>query len=772
MEANSISGIALQGLTKVDTDERCLVVSQAYARTFGHAPDELVGSDWKSVLQPEEIERAVHSYEEMLATGIGELQVADLSESKAPSLKRMLLVKSYDRENAFCGHFSFVQDPVYTQQKELALRQAEEVFRVAFEDAPVGGVLIDSEAGFRRTNRALCDMLGYSGQELNGKGFGDITSPQDFENSLILPWLVLKGTLSGYWLERRLFRRKGETFWVNLTVRVIRSLDGKPMYAIGMIRDLSVRSQLRTVPEPTTVAALEQTENSLRESEQRYYAVAEQSWEGIFLFNPVSKKIVEATRSFLQLIGRNRGEILQLTLYDLIARERETIDNDIGLILTNQHCTIGELPFRRKDGSVVDMEVSASVVYFSGTLVLRAVVRDVFEQRHLEEQLRHGVKMEALGRLAGGVAHDFNNLLVGILGYSSLLKDRLKDTDPLSRMAREIYDVALRARDLTAQLLSFSRGQVLPTQVLELNTVVRRTEELLRRILGEDIELVCHLDSFLGQVKANPGQMEQVIVNLAANARDAMPSGGTLTIKTTNFRVDQSVASWLPDLIPGDYVLLSVSDTGCGMESVTLAHIFEPFYTTKSGVGTGLGLSTVYGIIKQSGGYIAAYSHPGAGATFDIYLPRVNEQGYLFHLKGELAEEAESFPPTATILVVEDEAIVRSLVGEALENRGYRILYAREGEEALALARTYQGLIHLVVTDIVMPGMTGPTLAVEFVKLKPNTRVLYMSGYPDREITTVGRLEDKAFFLQKPFTPEELYRRVREILNVKRVTES
>ena len=611
-------------------------------------------------------------------------------------------------------------------------------------------------------------MLEYTGLELSGRDFSDITNPQDFEKSLTLPYLVLKGTLSGFFLEKRLLRRKGETFWVNLTVRVIRSLDGRPIYAISVIRDISVHSELRPAIEPTTVAALKQAEKSLRESEERYHTVAEQGWEGIFLFNPNSKKIVEATRSFLQLVGYNRAEVAHLTIYDLIAGDRETIDRDVEQVLVNQSYSIGELSLRRKDGSAVHVMVSANVVYHGGMMLLRAVTRDLSERRHVEEQLRRAVKMEALGRLAGGVAHDFNNLLVGILGYSTLLVEKLKETDPLSRMAREIHSVALRARDLTAQLLSFSRGQILPIQVLDLNTIVERAEKLLRHILGEDIELICHLDPSLGQVKANPGQMEQVIVNLSANARDAMPMGGTLTIRTTDIRVDQSGASRFPDLIPGDYVLISVSDTGCGMDSMTLSHIFEPLYTTKAGVGTGLGLSTVYGIVKQSGGYIAVNSHPGAGATFEIYLPQVREQGFLFQPIEEVEGVPELLARSATVLVVEDEGVVRSLVGEILKNRGYRILYARHGAEALALARAYQDPIHLLVTDMVMPGMTGSMLVAEFVKLKPETKVLYMSGYPD----SLGRLVDTTLFIQKPFTPEEFYGRVRDILNVNPATES
>lgn len=410
----------------------------------------------------------------------------------------------------------------------------------------------------------------------------------------------------------------------------------------------------------------------------------------------------------------------------------------------------------------MDFDLSVNVVYYAGAPVLRVVVRDVSERRRLEDQLRHAVKMEALGRFAGGIAHDFNNLLVALLGYSSRLEDKLKQDEPLSRMAHQITDVAMRSRDLTAQLLSFSRRQVLPAEMLDLNDVVTRAKGLLERIIGEDIKLICELNPAIGPVRANPGQIEQVILNLAANARDAMPGGGIFEIKTAPVRVDYALASRISDLVQGNYVLLSVRDTGCGMDSITLAHIFEPFYTTKdAGVGTGLGLSTVYGIIKQAGGYITVESQPGKGATFDLYLPQVEEQVPLFQTEAG----ALPLPVSPTVLVAEDEETVRSIVVEILEDHGFQVLSAKNAAHAVALAGEHEGPIHLLVTDIVMPDMVGSRLAAELSKFRPKIKILYMSGYSDRESVRRAQLGESAHFLQKPFTPGEFYQKIREVLD-------
>ncbi|MGH9425705.1 MAG: ATP-binding protein, partial [Terriglobia bacterium] len=347
----------------------------------------------------------------------------------------------------------------------------------------------------------------------------------------------------------------------------------------------------------------------------------------------------------------------------------------------------------------------------------------------------------------------------------TLLETKLQGNEPLWRMAHEITSVGLRARDLTSRLLSMSRRQVLTAEVLDLNAVVRAAEMLLRRIIGEDVELICELDPEVGRVRASPGQIEQLIMNLSANSRDAMPKGGRLLIRTANVHVDYAQASRTPDLGVGHHVLLSVQDTGCGMDSKTLSQIFEPFFTTKApGLGTGLGLSTVYGIVKQLGGYVTVDSQLGKGTTFDIYLLRLEEQASLF-------QPAETkplpLPASPTVLVVEDEKTVRSLVEEILKDAGYQVLTAESPERALRLAREHEGPVQLFLTDIVMPGMLGTHLAAEFLKLRPDARVLYISGYSDSEIVKRTQLGEAAFFLQKPFTPEEMLRKVRAVLNIR-----
>ena len=394
-----------------------------------------------------------------------------------------------------------------------------------------------------------------------------------------------------------------------------------------------------------------------------------------------------------------------------------------------------------------------------------AVQEDVTERKHLEKQLFQAQKMEAVGRLAGGVAHDFNNLLTAIFGYADLLAEDLAPDHAGRGDLNEIRTAATRASALTRQLLAFSRQQVLQPVVLNLNEVVEDLQKMLHRLLGEDVDLHASLAPDLGNVRADPGQMEQVIMNLAVNARDAMPTGGRLTIETMNADLEEDYADAHPPVQPGPYVMLAVSDTGIGMDEATKARVFEPFFTTKeAGKGTGLGLATVYGIVKQSGGFIWLYSEPGQGAAFKIYLPRVDAP----------AEPVVKAPPvgatvagTETVLIAEDDELLRPLARELLSKLGYKVLEARHAAEALAVASAYAGDIHLLVSDVVMPGGGGFRLAQELLSKRPAMRVLYMSGYTDEAVVRHGLLERGLHYLQKPFTPAVLARRIRDVLNAK-----
>jgi signal transduction histidine kinase/CheY-like chemotaxis protein len=395
-----------------------------------------------------------------------------------------------------------------------------------------------------------------------------------------------------------------------------------------------------------------------------------------------------------------------------------------------------------------------------------AIQRKGTEEGLLQSQLRLQSiqKMEAIGRLAGGIAHDFNNLVQAIGGYTEILLKRLPEQDGLRRHAEEIKRAGDRAAALTRQLLAFSRQQVLQPVVLDLNTVVVHIEQLLRRLIGEDIELETELEARLGHVKADAVQLEQVLMNLAVNARDAMPDGGTLTIETRSVRLSEADQRDGFAVQPGSYVLLAVADTGCGMEAETRGRAFEPFFTTKPpGHGTGLGLSTVYGIVKQSGGYIWVDSEPGQGTRVRIYLPRVSEPVEQTPLKRVLAPAAA--PGSETLLLVEDEGGVRELITEWLTDNGYAVLAAENGIEALALAESHVGRIDLLIADVVMPQMGGPALAASLLPLRPDMKVIFMSGYADEAIAAPQMLELGAAFLQKPFTLDRLLRQVRETLD-------
>lgn len=423
-----------------------------------------------------------------------------------------------------------------------------------------------------------------------------------------------------------------------------------------------------------------------------------------------------------------------------------------------------EYRFRHKDGHWLILESTASVAKGGNGESEKLVIvnRDITERRQLETQLSLSQRIEAIGRLSGGVAHDFNNLLGVIIGYSEALQQRMSPDDPYREAIDEIRNAGQRAASLTQQLLAFSRKQVLEPKVLDLNTIASEVEKMLARLIGEDISLKLVLSSDLAKVKADRSQIEQVLLNLAVNARDAMPQGGKLVIETANVALDETAARRRPYLVPGRYVLLRVTDTGCGMDAALQAHIFEPFFTTKGkGKGTGLGLATVYGVIKQSGGYIVVDSEVGSGSTFEIYLPRVDES---LEAPSESKPLADRGREQRTILLVEDEHSLRKLTARTLKEIGYAVCEAQDALEALEIAKRSETVIDLLLTDVVMPGMSGPSLARTLSPLRPEMKVLYMSGYTDGEIAPHGVLEAGTSILRKPFTRDQLLRQAEEVL--------
>ena len=500
----------------------------------------------------------------------------------------------------------------------------------------------------------------------------------------------------------------------------------------------------------------------------RLSAVVERSKEAV-LITGVDGTIVYANPAFTEITGYTREQTLGSNPRFLKSGKQDAaFYMNLWDTLLAGKIWHGEMSNRRRDGSLYVQQttiIPAQDVH-GATSHFIAIGLDVTAQRKTEAQLRQSQKMEFVGRLAGGVAHDFNNLLTVINGYGQMLKERLETDSPLQAYCEEVLQAGERAAGLTRQLLAFSRRQIVVPQVLDLNSVVANLEKMLRRLIREDIELVTVPQYDLGRVKADRGQIEQVIVNLAVNARDAMPQGGKLTIQTADLTLDESFVRTHTGATAGLHVMLAVSDTGVGMDAETLAHIFEPFFTTKEeGKGTGFGLATVYGIVKQSAGSIWAYSEPGQGSTFKIYLPRSDEP---VPEVGDVMQRSKSTAGSETVLVVEDEQGVRSLVCKTLAAQGYRVLESDGPLAAASIIKRHAQPIHMLLTDVVMPQMSGKVLANRMSVLHPETRVLYMSGYTDDAVVRDGILEANIFFLQKPFTSSALVQKVREVLDADR----
>src|SRR5881296_1466669 len=639
---------------------------------------------------------------------------------------------------------------------EDAWREQSELLQRIVDNIPVMLVFLDEQGGIQWGNREWTRTLGYdvaeaSTRDIFAEPCRDPRDRQRLRDSI--------GAPVGQWTDFRTRTRHGttlETIWANAP------LTGGGWLAIGM--DVTDRKR----------------------AEERYRSFIAQSSEGVSRLEidppvPISlpeeeqidrlyagARIAECNDAMARMYGYEEARDLVGTALASLHNVTDPTNREQIRAFLRAGYRVSDSETREHDREGRPRVFLNNVVGFveDGHLVrVWGTQRDVTAQRHLEEQFRQSQKMEAVGQLAGGIAHDFNNLLTAILGNTQLLLRELPPGDSKRGDVEEIRKASERAASLTRQLLAYSRRQMLQPEVLDLNVVVAEMDKMLRRLIGEHIALAAVLAPDLGRVRADPNQIEQVIVNLAVNARDAMPEGGKLTIETANMDLDEMFAQAHLGSVAGSYAMLAVTDTGAGMDASVRAHLFEPFFTTKEvGKGTGLGLATVYGIVKQSEGYITAYSEPGHGTTFKIYLPRAAAPG--------AAPPAPPAPPgkatargSETILVVEDEEAVRSLSRRALEASGYTVLAAADGPDAVRLLERYGGPIHLVLTDVIMPGMNGRELAERLVQRRPGLRVLYMSGYPGDAIVHRGALEPGTAFLQKPFMPEDLARKVREVLD-------
>jgi two-component system cell cycle sensor histidine kinase/response regulator CckA len=507
-------------------------------------------------------------------------------------------------------------------------------------------------------------------------------------------------------------------------------------------------------------------EKALRDSEARYRRLFETAQDGILILDVETGFITDVNPFLVQLLNYSRQEFLGKALWDIgLFRDIEASKAAFRELEAKQYARYEDLPLKTKDGRSINVEFVSNVYVVNGKKVIQCNIRDITDRKHAEhseQRILQAQKMEAVGQLAGGVAHDFNNLLQVILGYSQILQARVDLAAPTREMIGKIQDAGISAKNLTGRLLAFSRRQVLQPVVLDLNGAVNRIRAMLGGLIGDDIKLESALDRHLGTIEADPQQIEQVLMNLAINARDAMPRGGKITFGTANVEIDETYAQQHLFMKPGRYVLLTVSDTGTGMDKETQAHIFEPFFTTKAaGKGTGLGLATVFGIVKQSGGSIGIYSEPDHGTTFKIHFPRHDEIPVVI-------QEPDKTPArggTETVLLVDDAAPLRELMRLLLKDCGYTVLDSGDPLEALRIAANHKGLLPLLITDVVMPGFSGPVLAERLAVNRPDMKVLYTSGYAGDTATQPGALGLNSAFIEKPFTREDLVRKVRELLD-------
>jgi PAS domain S-box-containing protein len=755
---NILSNIE-DGYYEVDIAGNFTFFNNSLCKILGYPEEEMLGMNNRVYMDKETERRVYQAYNQVYTTGeplkafgykiIGKDGTERFLESHVSLLK--------NEKGERIGFRGIARDMTERKQAEEVLRKSEEEFRLTFENAKDAIVWADPEAGvIIKCNKEAETLLGKKKEEIIGSHQTTLHPPQkaEYYTNMFKRHIEHKGVADD---EAEVITKSGKIKPVNITASLT-LVGGKPIIQ-GIFRDITERKQ---------------AEEALRESEERYRTILENIEDGYYEVD-LPGNFAFFNDSLCRMLGYSRDEMIGMGNQHYTDEEnRKKLFQAFNEVYRTGKPAKGfDWEVIKKDGTKVFGEVSVSLIKDSKgqSIGFRGIARDITERKRseqemaaLQEQLRQSQKMEAVGQLAGGIAHDFNNLLTIIKGYSQLSLLDLKENDPLWGNIQEIQKATQRATDLTRQLLAFSRRQILDLKVLDLNTLLKDLEKMLHRIIGEDIELTTLLTENLGRVRIDHGQFEQMILNLAVNARDAIPSGGKLTIETANVVLDEEYAHTHISVTPGAYVRLSVSDTGVGISLEVKEKVFEPFFTTKEkGKGTGLGLSTVYGIVKQSGGNIWVYSEPSYGTTFKIYLPRVEEDLDTLHGR----DESDFLPRGGeTVLLVEDEPSVRDLAHRLLNQQGYKVLEAANGEEALHVAQEHAGeKIHLLLTDVVMPRMGGKELADQLKILRPDIKVLYASGYTDNAIVHHGVLERGTHFLQKPFSPSGLVRKVREVLD-------
>lgn len=725
------------------SDGSLLDVNSGFEVTTGYSRKEAIGQTLQSLgLWADDAEYSL-MYSELRNSG--EILNKEFTLKRKDGTPHSALFSAYLIELAGQSFLVFVLDDLTDRRRtEEALRVQKAYFEQLFDSSPEAIAILDAKDRVMRVNAAFERLFEYAQEEVAGRSINDLIAPGPAldDAKTVSRAVITEGKVVQK--ESVRYRKNGIPLQVSIVGYPILS-NGKQIGAFAIYRDITARRQVNAEMQ-SLAAAIDQAGESI---------ITTDSKGAIEYVNPAFERLTGYSRE--EAMGKNPCFVGS-------GKQDRSFYTNLWETITAGNTWSGRMVNRRKDGTLYTVDCTISPVFGSEGEIDRfvAVEKDITAELRLEEDLRQAQRMESVGRLAAGVAHDFNNLLSPILGYAELLLQELRPPDQRFHHAQEIQKAAQRARGLTRQLLSFGRKQMLQIQPVDLNQVATDIERLMQRALREDIELVVLPTPEPCIVMADVGQVEQILMNLAVNAQDAMPSGGKLTVEITRVELDTAYTAQHPDSKPGRYGALSVTDTGCGMDEETKLRIFEPFFSTKGERGTGLGLATVYGIVKQQGGNIWVYSEPGKGTIFRIYLPAAEDAAVPADKGTELPAALHG---AETILLVEDDQMVRDLTHAVLEKQGYTVLSAASGVEALRILQGHARAVDLLLTDVVMPEMNGKELFAEALKHRPGIKALFMSGYTDNVIVHHGVLEPDVQFLQKPFSVHGLASKVRQVLD-------
>jgi two-component system, cell cycle sensor histidine kinase and response regulator CckA len=722
--------------------------NRAAQRLYGYAAEEVVGRTL-SILSPETRAHDMPNFLERINQGERVVHCETVHMTREGRLFDISLTVSpiQSSRGTTVGVSAIVRDITAHKQAQEALRESERRYRLLFDSSPLPMWIFDSQTfGFLQVNKAAVQRYGFSSDELLTMTVFDIM-PKEDAMALLHSASLQSSELHhlGAWRHRA---KDGRLLDVEVTRHRVnfRGIEAHQVSAY----DITERRR---------------NDAKLLQSEERFSKAFRCSPLAMSISTKEESRYVDVNEAFLKMLGHEWEQVVGKTVHDLniwITPEHRT--GMIEQLNRSERVTGFETQFRTRYGQARTVQLSAEIINLDGTSCILAIMFDVTDTKRLERQYLQAQKMDAIGRLAGGVAHDFNNILGVIIGYSDMTQDLLAPESPAGKQVGHIRRAADRAATLTRQLLAFSRQQVLRPCVIDLNAVIKDLSSMLLRLIREDISLEFIPSEEIGNVRADVGQLEQILMNLAVNARDAIRGGGIITIETANVVLDDIYAASHDAVAAGAYVMLSVSDSGCGIATEIMPHIFEPFFTTKPpGAGTGLGLSMVHGVVQQSGGHIWVYSEVGKGTTFKIYFPRVSEPVE----PASIHKEERRLPKLSdTILIVEDDDAIRDLTVGLLRGEGYTVIEAKDGSTALETAQKFQETIHLLLTDVVLPGMSGVDLVSRLVQARPGMKVTYMSGYTRNLIAHHGLLEQNAEYLQKPFSKLSLLDHVRAALDL------